>query len=463
MQKPTYKELERTVLAQQRKIAELELIIQRLQERIASLETKLGKNSKNSSKSPSSDQKANNLAENGPETQRPHHPGVSRQLLPPDMVTSQESRVIDQCPRCRSHMAATGHSIKWQQVDIPPLRPLVHEIELCTCKCTACGLERTPELASHETFLMGPNLEGFINLLMAQFRHSHLLVRSFISMLIPGLKLSQGLISKVKRRGAQAFDGAAEQLLREILSARDTKFMDATGWRHKGRNWQTLLVRTPSILRYIFRDNQNSMTIAEILPKKVNHLVTDRGLATQKVDIVRLQYCLAHFLRNIQGMAEDQGVHVDESQILGEIHALLQDLFHDRHRYERTEIGIVTWRQYSYQKWAWMRQEFNRLLEMTSFPSLKRFCKRALKDWRHFMVYLAQDGPMTNNLAEEGLRNLVIARKLCFGSRSTYGLHWREVVHSCVETLKRQGKSMLDFFAETIRAFRMGYPCPQII
>ena len=79
------------------------------------------------------------------------------------------------------------------------------------------------------------------------------------------------------------------------------------------------------------------------------------------------------------------------------------------------------------------------------------------------MIYLAQDGPMTNNLAEEGLRNLVIARKLCFGSRSEYGLRWREAIQSCVETLRRQSKSVIDFFAETIQAFRTGTSHPRIV
>ena len=46
---------------------------------------------------------------------------------------------------------------------------------------------------------------------------------------------------------------------------------------------------------------------------------------------------------------------------------------------------------------------------------------------------------MTNNLAEEALRTLVIARKLCFDSRSEYGRTWQAVIQSCVETLHRQG------------------------
>ena len=320
-----------------------------------------------------------------------------------------------------------------------------------------------PKLRDDEKYLMGPRLEGFVSLLMAQFRHSHLAVRSFIRLLIPELELSQGLVSKAKRRAAQSFSQAATQLHLEILSSSGPKFVDATGWRHEGQNYNVLVVRNPLMIRYFLMEKQNGDTLAEILQAGPHFLVSDRGLAVQKVHVRHLQHCLAHFLRNIKGMAEDSRITLKETQILGEIHETLQELFHDHHRYKRAEIGRETWRQYSYRKWAWLRERLEELKDNGSYKTLKRFCKKALSGWKHFMVYLAQDGPMTNNLAEERLRNLVIARTLCFGSRSSYGLRWRETVHSCVETLKRQGKSLLDFFAETIQASRMQTPAPRIV
>jgi len=447
--KPTYEQLEQIIL-------ELKAEIERLKAR-------LNKNSTNSSKPPSSDQKSNTQKNARSQKQRAHHPGIGRQLLPEHMVTSRETRGLNTCPRCQSQMESTGKSLKWQQVDLPQIKPLVHEIELLTCKCTKCSLTHTPSLGDSEIFLMGPRLEGFVNLLMAQFRHSHLAVRTFIQLLIPGLHLSQGLISKAKRRGAQAFDQASSQLAEAILASIGPKFADVTGWRHMGQNWNALILRSPIVIRYFLIEKQNGTSLAEVLQQGPHFLVSDRGLATQKIDTKHLQYCLAHFLRNVQGMAESPEISLEETQVLGEIHETLQALFHEKNRYQKNELGLSAWRQYGYQKWAWMRQTFNSLLYSSASCTLRRFCKRALADWKHFMVYLAQNGPMTNNLAEEGLRHLVIARKLCFGSRSGYGLRWREAVQSCVETLKRQGKSMMDFFAETIRAFRIGTPHPRIV
>nr|WP_242678198.1 hypothetical protein [Neochlamydia sp. AcF84] len=58
--------------------------------------------------------------------------------------------------------------------------------------------------------------------------------------------------------------------------------------------------------------------------------------------------------------------------------------------------------------------------------------------------------PMINNATEESLRNLAIARKLFLGSQSIYGKRWREMLHSCIETLHRQRKSVQDFLKDAI-------------
>lgn len=461
--KPSYEQLEQLVLDLQKIVKEQQKTIEELRTKVAHLESRLNKNSSNSSKPPSLDKKPNQQQRDLSEKQGAHHPGVSRQLLPDDKVTSRERRGIDICPRCQSLMEPTGETTKWQQIDLPKIKPLVHEIELVTCRCTKCALVQTPELQSHEVYLMGPRLEGFVNLLMAQFRHSHLAVRAFIQLLIPGLYLSQGLVSKAKKRAAQAFDQTAQQLIEELLASKEFKHVDFTGWRHEGQNWNALIIRNPVTVCYFLLQKQNGKVLAEILNNKPHKLVCDRGLAIQEVDVEKLQYCLAHFLRNIQGMAEHEQITDDETQALGEIYETLQMLFSDKHRYDKDEISLGTFRQQGYQKWAWIRRQIENLLDNTACKKLRRFCKRVLGDWKHFMVYLAQAGPMTNNLAEEGLRNLVIARKLCFGSRSTYGLKWREKLHSCLETLKRQGRSVMDFFAETIQAFRTGAPCPKIV
>lgn len=457
MIKPTYEQLEKRIL-------ELESIILKMQKTIDQLEARLGKNSKNSSKPPSSDQKPNKPPSDASAKPRPYHSGMKRQLLPEEMITSRETRKTEVCPRCRSTMELTGEVTCWQQVDLPPIKPLVHQIELQTCQCPKCHLINTPELSESEVFLLGPRLEGLVNLLMTQFRQGHQPVRQFFSLLIPGLLLSQGLISKIKKRAATAFDHANNLLRGTILQREEPIHVDATGWRHRGKNYHAVILRSGSLIQYSIVSHQNGATIKQLLYSgKSMRVVCDRGLAIKKVALRSLQYCLAHLLRNLKGAAEHPSTKVAETQLLGEMHETLQGLFHDKHCYERGKLKRPTWLQYGYRKWQFMRETVDTLLEQKPHPVLNRFCKRLLRDWKHFMVYLSSGGPMTNNLAEEALRNFVIVRKLCFGSRSEYGRRWREGVQSCVETLRRQGLSVLDFLAETIQASRAGTPYPSFV
>lgn len=231
--KPTYEQLEA-------KCEQLEALVKQLLERIAILEGKLNKNSKNTSKPPSSDQKTNQPAAPKKET-RPFHPGALRELLPESMVTSRTKRQIDVCPRCRSQMAATGDIVKWQQLEFPEIKPLVHQWDLHVCKCPKCHLVVTPQLEDEEQYLLGPRFEALINMCLCRYRMGHLMIREWVAMLIPGIHLSQGLISKIKLRAAQALDGPYQQMIERILEEQGPLHADATGWRHMGVNEHTIV------------------------------------------------------------------------------------------------------------------------------------------------------------------------------------------------------------------------------
>jgi transposase len=325
--KPTYEELEQEV-------ADLKVLIKQLLDRIADLESQLNKNSKNSSKSPSSDQKSNIPPKKRKET-RPFHPGASRQLLPESMVTSQTERKIDFCPRCRSAMFATGEVVKWQQVELPEIKTLVHQWNLHV----NCLLVARPDLKPEEKYVLGPRYEAMINLCLSRFRMGHLLVREFVAALVPGIDLSQGRISKIKRRAAKALLSPQQQIMERILKEKAPLHADATGWRHMGVNEHAVVMRVNNWVAFSFVPHQNKATFKKLLNGQALHLVTDRGLAVSEVEARIHQYCLAHLLRNLQGLADHRGTTIEEAQQLGEIHEVIQGLFVDKHRMERGEIS----------------------------------------------------------------------------------------------------------------------------
>ena len=291
----------------------------------------------------------------------------------------------------------------------------------------------------------------------------HRMVREFVATLLPRLDLSQGLISKIKKRSAKALESPHQEILEKILEGKEPIHVDATGWRHLGTNQHAVVMKAHNWVAFMFIKHQNKATFKELLPGKNLYLVTDRGLPAGEVDARAHQYCLTHLLRNIQGLAEHSKTTSVETEQLGEVYDCLQQLFVDKHRMDRGEISVKTWRQYGYELWEYIEENVEELLESRPGKKIARFFRKVQKGWKHFKVYLGSaDYPMTNNPAEEALRSLVIARKLCFGSRSEYGKEWRAAIQSCAETLRRNGLSILDFVSDAIRAYRHGSPCPNI-
>ena len=79
----------------------------------------------------------------------------------------------------------------------------------------------------------------------------------------------------------------------------------------------------------------------------------------------------------------------------------------------------------------------------------KLFRKRLLdpkKEYERLFTFLKYpDVQPTNNQAEQSLRNMVIFRKVCFGTRSADGSRTHSVLPSLVLTAKRQNQHPLKF------------------
>jgi hypothetical protein len=87
----------------------------------------------------------------------------------------------------------------------------------------------------------------------------------------------------------------------------------------------------------------------------------------------------------------------------------LQKLFKDKHCLEKGLISQSTWQQYGYLNWRYIQDELQELQGWSSTKKLRKFRYKLLKQINHFRAYLKDPAiPMTNNAAEESLRNLVI-------------------------------------------------------
>ena len=122
----------------------------KLQAKVANLEEKLNTNSKNSSKSPSSDlfkAKKQKIKQHGAgkskalkQGAQPGHTGKGRKLLPPESVDHTLICLPETTCDCGGRIAANPNKMKrHQQFELPEIKPIVTEYQLLYGLCNGCG------------------------------------------------------------------------------------------------------------------------------------------------------------------------------------------------------------------------------------------------------------------------------------------------------------------------------------
>jgi transposase len=138
--------LERLVEAQQATIEAKDQEISRLHARVAELERRLGENSSNSSKLPSSDSPADRAArpKDAPSGKarggQPGHKGHKRTFLPASQIKSTTHCFPPACRRCGESLPKRRDQdpLRHQVVDIPKVEPVADDYFLHRVTC-ACG------------------------------------------------------------------------------------------------------------------------------------------------------------------------------------------------------------------------------------------------------------------------------------------------------------------------------------
>jgi transposase len=69
----------------------------------------------------------------------------------------------------------------------------------------------------------------------------------------------------------------------------------------------------------------------------------------------------------------------------------------------------------------------------------------------------------TNNRAERALRPAVLWRKRSFGCHSDEGCRYVERLLTVVQTLRLQGRDVLDYLQAALTAHRDGLPAPKLL
>jgi transposase len=107
----------------------------------------------------------------------------------------------EQCEGCQRKLEGTQQeALRHQQVEVPPLEPVVTEYRCQAVECAHCGTlnraELPPEVAGH---VFGERLSALVCLRVGKYRLSKRLVQQALSDLL-GVSLSLGALSNRERQ-----------------------------------------------------------------------------------------------------------------------------------------------------------------------------------------------------------------------------------------------------------------------
>jgi transposase len=443
--------------------------IQLLTVRVGRLERELAKNSRNSSRPPSSDPPGKKSAgrEKGrsPRSQgaQPGHEGKGRDLLPCWAV----DEVVEHWPgRCAcGHVFAESERVvvrapaRHQVEELPRITTVVTEHQCQRVRCPDCGEERTGELpAGVAGSAFGPRLQAAVATLAVRNRVSRRDTVELMAELF-GARISAGSVDQILTRAADALEQPHHELVRSLRRAGRVN-MDETGWRLRGQRRTLWGAFTDKLAVYRIAENRHEDRARELLGSSSAIVTSDRWWAYNHLPLHRRQVCWSHLQRDFQAHAEGGGAEKE----LGEIGLrVCEEVFwawevyqHTGERHElRRRIRVL-------------RRELKPILRTYSGkkPRYKRtrgLARNLLKVWPALWTFADRRAVQpTNNHAERALRGAVIYRKVSLGSQSEQGERRIERLLSASTTCRLQRRSLLEYLTELLAAHPRGDPLPTL-
>ena len=436
--------------------------ILRLTARVAELEAKLGKDTTNSSKPPSTTHPHAKPPSSKPKSRRsrggqPGHDKHERALLATEQCREVVSCVPGACRRCGQALNGTDpEPLRHQVWELPEIQPIITEYQqhrlVCSCGCSPCG-ELPPGVPTGQA---GPRLIAFAGLLMACFRQSKRRAAQFLSMIL-NQPASAGWMVLLQNRAAEAvqpaYDELAEQLARQAalnIDESPTKEGQAKAWV-----W-TFVAATFTF--FACRTSRAADVLQELLGSDFSGVIhCDR--ARMYWSFGCLQWCWAHLKRDFQALIDDP---CPTKKRLG--HDLMrptQELFA---LWQKVRDGTITRRTFR-RLMQPIRQRVDALLLRGYYNAHTcGFCKELVEHGEHLWTFVDIEGIQpTNNAAEQALRHAVIWRKLSFGTQSASGSRFVERLLTVIETCRRQSRNVFSWLVESVQAHIQQQPTPSLL
>jgi transposase len=423
--------------------------------RLSELERRLGLNSSNSGKPPSSDglkkpPRVSSLREpSGRKTGgQKGHPGETLCQVPtPDATIDHYPEACAGCGEPLTVVMATGHLAR-QVFDLPEPRPLiVTEHRAHGCRCAACGRQTR---AGFPAAVTAPVQYGKrIGALVLYLLHYQLLPEKRLAALMGdlfGVKLVTATIARISQDCAGRFQGFADAM-RDHVAAAPVKHMDETGFRIGGKTQWLHIASTVWLTFY-----RTSVKRGSLLANVTGIVVHDHWKPYYTMTGVRHALCNAHHLRELKALVE-----IEKEDWACKMQRLLRRACHvtnlAREQGVPLKPRLIALIERCYdavlaegiafhegQPVLAKTRRRGRPPRRVGHNLLLRLSTRRL-DVLRFLV--DPSVPFTNNLAERDGRMMKLRQKISGGFRCDDGAKDFAVIRSVLSTARKQGWNML--------------------
>ena len=449
-------EKDRVISEKDRRIAELEA-------ELAELRRRLGLNSTNSSKPPSSDglKKKQRLARSlrgrsGKKSggQEGHKGDTLRPVAKPDFVVSHEACACQHCQTPFGPQAAIGLE-KRQVFDLPERLLLVTEHQATVYRCEQCRGETkgTFPAGVASATQYGERIKAAAIYLNIQQLVPEDRTAQALSDLFGAPSLCPASVVAWVGRKDEALKPVYESIGERVAEAK-VRHLDETGYRVAGKlQW----LHTTSSLSYTFyRAGEKRGAVPEGLQGGV--AVHDHFPAYNRLFAVLHAFCNGHILRELEALIEFDG----EAWATLMRDLLLEANVAVREARAAGEKALAPHRVAAFVKryWAAVRlglafhREAPKLDRKTGKRQRKRPGHNLLERLKKFKTETLRfltdfDVPFTNNLAEQDLRMMKVRMKISGCFRTLEGAQIFARLRSVVSTARKQGFNILQILSAT--------------
>lgn len=438
-----------------------------LMARVAELERRLGLNSANSGKPPSSDglkkplRTASLREPSGkkPGGQKGHKGDTLRQVADPNSTADHYPAA---CPNCGSALTAamsTGYSAR-QVFNLPEPQPLVvTEHRAHVCQCGQCGAQTRADFPEGVTAPVqyGPRIAAVVlYLLHYQFLPEDRLVELMADLF--NVNLAAATIARMSAGCAERFQGFVAAVL-QFIKAAAVKHLDETGFRIGGKTQWLHIAATVWLTFYRISPKRGSL-----LEGVIGIVVHDHWKPYYTMAGVLHALCNAHHSRELQALIE-----IEKEPWAHKMRRLLRRACHATNLARERDaplkpalVGLIRRRYDAIAAEGLAFHEAQPPLASPAAPGSRKRRGRPPRRTGHNLLlrlttrkddvlrFLIDPAvPFTNNIAEQAGRMMKLRQKISGGFRSEQGARDFAAIRSLLATAKKQGWNVIHTLTQT--------------